>query len=801
MARGRERRKGRKSGSVNSAPDAETYRARARRAIRQPAKSIAADPLYVGPARRHDKKAMRMVQAASAGVNIMQSGPAFYHPDFEPSSILLPQDQLEKNAWARHFYKHDPIVATAIDLHAELPLSKIKLAFPKGRDKEKNRRILEYFVRMIGNQGCDLFDKLLQGAVEYNKLGNVFLWVQLSDDNRWCESITLLDPDYVTAEKLEWVSRMTAELVPNQNVKSIVENGPDHPRTGPLFRALPPDIRDTIASGRNVTLNCDPRRGSHLAHLARKMSDYDKWGVSLIERCFKNLVYKDRLRQAQDAIAARHMTPKHLIYAEGGGTVDIDQLREQVDAAMNDPDYAIISNYQIVWELIGSSQSFLNVEGEWNYVNDEILIGLQMSKAFLQGEATYAGGQTMLAIMEQRYAMFRTVVEDFVYRSIFIPVCEACGFYEIDRDEVGAEVKTYLYPQIKWNRLNLTDDTPHKQMLAQMVTEGKLDVGTWLETFGLDPDVVMERIEKEQYTPFDPNFQALQQALYASIAEQIAPAMAKKRALEMGIEIDTGGADEEGVPKFGSMEGTHRTADGRLVVDTGAEMSISEASMVRNLAAALATDVAEQMRREAERKEAETTEERRVERRNRRLERRTEDGKKKFEVKEPPKKKPPRHDMDRKKKFKDLGGAGVKPLIGSSGEELLEAAGDMADGADDFAASLAVVAGSQFAQAAARFEEAAVRSGPGVCNVFCPQLVALAATAPGAPVEDRIREVETSRGDEVGKLSGRVTRRLERVSRIEDPTVRERAKRRVVQAAALGVVKAYRKLREDDEED
>ena len=789
---------------MGSAPDARTYRTRARRAIRQPAKSVGGDPLYVGPMRRHDRRAMRMVQAASAGVNIMQSGPAFYHPDFEPSSILLPQDQLEKNAWARHFYKNDPIVATAIDLHAELPLSKIKLAMPKGKDKERNRRILEYFVRMIGNQGCDLFDKLLQAAVEYNKIGNVFLWVQLSDDNRWCESITLLDPDYVTAEKLEWVGRMTAELVPTQNIKSIVENGPDHPRTGLLFRAIPPDIRDIIASGRNVTLNCDPRRGSHVAHIARKMSDFDKWGVSMIERCFKNLVYKDRLRQAQDAIAARHMTPKHLIYAEGGGAVDLDQLREQVDAAMNDPDYAIISNYQIVWELIGSAQSFLNVEGEWTYVNEEILIGLQMSKAFLQGEATYAGGQTMLAIMEQRYAMFRAVVEDLVYRSIFIPVCEACGFYEVDRDEVGAEIKNYLYPQIQWNRLNLTDDTPHKQMLAQMVTEGKLDVGTWLGTFGLDADVVRESIEKEQYGPFDPNYQALQQALYAAVAERIAPALAKQRALEMGIEIDAGGEDEGGGPRFGSLAAdiargpcrTHRTADGRTVVDTGAP-DLAGRSAVRALASAVSADMAAQMRREAGcERTAETDEERRVERRNRRLQRRVEDGKRKFEVEEPPKKKPPRDDMVRKRKFRELGG-GVQPLVGPGGASAV-AAGEGMAAEDDFAVGLASAAGNQFASAAARFEEAVVRGRPEVCKVFCPQLVALAATEPGAPLEDRIRDVEIRHGGWIGEATDRLIGRLARASRIEEPTVRERAKRRAVKAAVTGVLRAYGKLREED---
>ncbi len=795
MASGRKRRQSRRSGSVDSASDARTYRQRAMRAVKEPARSLSDDPLYIGPRRRHDKRALRMVQASAGGVNIQQSGPSFYHPDFEPSSILLPQDQLEKNAWCRHFYKHDPIVATAIDLHAELPLSKIKLSLPKGRDKERNRTILEYFVRMIGNQGCDLFDKLLQIALEYNKIGNVFAWVQLSEDNRWCESVTLLDPDYVTAEKLEWVNRMTAELVPNDNIKSIVEGGPDHPRTGPLYRALPPDIRDTIAAQRNVVLNTDPRRGSHVSHLARKMSDFDKWGVSLVERCFKNLVYKDRLRQAQDAIAARHMTPKHLIYAEGGGSVDLDQLREQVDAAMNDPDYAIISNYQIVWELIGSAQSFLNVEGEWTYVNDEILIGLQMSKAFLQAEATYAGGQTMLAIMEQRYAMFRTVVEDFVYRSIFTPVCEACGFYEIDRDESGAEIKNYLYPQIRWNRLNLTDDTPHKQMLAQMVTEGKVDVGTWLETFGLDPDVVLENIEKEQYTPFDANFQALQQALYASIAEKIAPAMAQKRALEMGIELDSGGDEEGDMPKFGSMPGTHTATDGRVLIDTDGR---TEEWVAKTLAGALSKDAIDQMRLESGRKEAETVEERRVERRNRKMERHVEDARGKFEVKEPPKKKPPRKDMTRKRRFREIGDDAMKPLLGPDAGSAISDAEDMASDSDDFASGLATSIGSQFASVASRFEEAVVRNGSGVCNVFCPQLVALAATESGSSIEDRIREVEVRHGDKLGAMSDGVAKRLERASRLSDPTVRERAKRRIVKAAVLGVVKAYGKIREED---
>ena len=782
-----------------------------RRAIRQPHRSIESDPLYMGKPRPHDKRAMRAVTAAG-GIDQMQSGPSFYHPDFEPSSILLPQDQTERNNWTRYFYKNDPIVATAIDLHAELPLSKIKLAMPKGRDKDRNRRILEYFVRMIGPQGCNLFSKLLQLAVEYNKLGNVFMWIQFSDDGKWVQSLNLLDPDFIAAEKLEWVSgAMTAELVPNENIKTIIANGVDHPTTGALCRRIPPDLRELVAAQQNIPLNTDPRLGSHLAHIARKQNDYDKWGVSLIERCFKNLVYKDRLRQAQDAIAARHMTPKHLIYAEGSANADIEELRQQVDAALNDPDYAIISNYQIVWELIGTAQSFINVEGEWNYMNDEILMGLQMNKAFLQGEASYAGGQAVLQLMEQRYAVFRTVVEDFIYTHIFIPVCEAMGYYEIDKDDSGNEIKQYLYPEVKWNRLNLTDDTPHKQMLAQMVTEGKVDVATWLELFGLDADSIMENLEKEQFTPFDPNFSAMQQAIYTAMADRLAPALAEKRAMEMGIEIDIGGGaggmgggpgSAEGGFKFGSNGGIAKTADGQFALDDG---TASIKMMLQRIAAQMTADMTEGWKREkalvekeAEsadepeddiHKESETVEERRLDRRRKRIKHQQESARDRFEVTQEATQKPPRTDMRRKKK--DWGIKTRKPVAGMPELAPLLGNGTGADRTAEETAEFAASLPHPLVSVARRFVEAVRRRGSAVCNVFYPQLIALAATEPGSPIEDRIEQVESRYGEEIKKGSDGLRRRLDRLFRIEDPVLREQSVRQAVEDAITDAVRTF----------
>ena len=37
--------------------------------------------------------------------------------------MMLPRDRRERNEWCRHFYRTEPIIATAIDLHTEFPIS------------------------------------------------------------------------------------------------------------------------------------------------------------------------------------------------------------------------------------------------------------------------------------------------------------------------------------------------------------------------------------------------------------------------------------------------------------------------------------------------------------------------------------------------------------------------------------------------------------------------------------------------------------------------------------------------------
>ena len=537
-------------------------------AIKESASGITSD-LYVGTIRKHNKTATKMINhiasqqqrmskvascyPASGGLgsgggmhDTTSSFASFYDPYFEPSTLVLPRNLLEINAWCRYFYKYDPYVSTAIDMHAELPLSKMRLQPPKTADKKRSQMILDHFVKMIGNEGVDLYNKLLQIGVEYYKLGNVFPYLQLNEEQTAWEKLTLLDPDYISLEKLQFTNAMKIELIPNDRLREVINRGDHDPHTGVLSQTIDPIIKTKVMSAENIPLSTNVL-SSHVSHIARKMGDYEVLGTSLIERNFKALVYKDRLRRSQDAIAVRHLTPKHLVWTDSNANeVDIEALREQVENALQDPDYAIVTNFEIHWDLVGTNSALMQLSGEWEWVNDELIVGLMMNKSFIIGEGAFSNGQTVLEVLEQRYGIYRATLEDWVEKQVFKPIAILNNFHEkrpgyvrnAEGDIIESQIDFLLYPTIKWNRLNLTDDNQHKQMLSQMVERGFLDVETWLEYFGLDADVVLDKLTAYKNTPLDPNYQDLQRSIQVEIGRVIGPAIAKKRAEEMGLKIE-----------------------------------------------------------------------------------------------------------------------------------------------------------------------------------------------------------------------------------------------------------------------
>jgi hypothetical protein len=122
-----------------------------------------------------------------------------------------------------------------------------------------------------------------------------------------------------------------------------------------------------------------------------------------------------------------------------------------------------------------------------------------LNKALLNGEGpTYGNAQVGLLAMAQRLETFRREVAHWVEMNIFMPVAKWNGF--VIEGERGQE--EIVYPRIKFDDLQLRDDTGKLQMLVTANQNGVISNVSLIEAFGLDSDQEIERLRYEQGANF-----------------------------------------------------------------------------------------------------------------------------------------------------------------------------------------------------------------------------------------------------------------------------------------------------------
>lgn len=465
-----------------------------------------------------------------------------YSPHLSPDFLELPQDLAQKRSYYRHFYNNDEFVGQAIDLHTELPLSKLRLSLPKGKDPRRNREILRFFEAMI--EKINLLSRLIEATREYYVIGEAFIFgedspveipeevhfkfeprigldgttklikIKRPDSKELEEAYTqahykgwdkllILPPDQVHVEGYQFSDEDHIELIPDGRTQRIVANAvAGDPLAIEQFNLIPKEIRDYLEKGQNIPLDTNPHNGSFVYQLARAKPSYQDHGVSVLQRCMRTLVYRDKLRQAQTSIASRAMTPKRLIYAEDLDENDVEELRDQVDMALLDPDYSIIANYQVNWEEVSADSRLLNLSGEYDYTNRLLFAGLGVTESMLTGESSYSGERINIEIINNRYLLYREMIQEYVHEKLFKPVAIKKGFFEYD--EFGN--RKVLYPQLSFTRLAVRDNRDTFDSLFNLYQKGSLSIDFILELFNLDPETVRERLERDLFTVNDATF-------------------------------------------------------------------------------------------------------------------------------------------------------------------------------------------------------------------------------------------------------------------------------------------------------
>lgn len=513
-------------------------------------------------------RAMRKIATTTFGFNSRQAGEGyssggfsqsqygnFYSPQLSTDFLEKPQNRRERHAWYRLFYNANEYVGASVDLHSTMPLSKIRLEKPKGKNKEQVEYVYDFFVEMCSE--VKLFKVLLEISHEYHLLGNSFDYAEEHDpyksDNpdviaelkekgrieserlfnefgiidrdpnyKGWKRIVVLPPDQVIVKKQVLSDDPYVEFVPDPETRKAILRSRDNPdmffQSGREPQMPPPDVPDDIAdklkdSG-TIPLDTDPYSGSHVHHLARKKCQYETYGVSILERCINTLLFWDKLRQAQTSIASRHMTPFRLIWSPNLSEPDVIDLREQVDLALTDPDYSIITNYEVHWEEMGSNGRLLQLTAEYEQCENALFAGLGVTRELLTGESTYQGNKLTLEILNKQYLLFREMLQEYVEEYLFKPVAKKKGF--VEKDKYGRE--RLLYPKLSFTRLAIRDNDTFFDQAMRLFEKGSLPIDIILEMLNIDPDAARSKIEADLFTTNDPGFNQFMVSAYQASA-------------------------------------------------------------------------------------------------------------------------------------------------------------------------------------------------------------------------------------------------------------------------------------------
>ena len=452
---------------------------------------------------------MNRYSQMSGGMNTVTTSPNFYSPFLTPSSFQIPNARREVYLWANWWKNNEPKVSAAMNFYTNYPFSGWKLECSSSYVKD-------YFEKLVDHLN---FQKWLPEISKvYHLLGDSFVLLSIDcphcqgsnwdnkkneacrhDGATW-KSISILNPDNVLKSPGMIDQPGTFSYKPSpEEIRLVNERQPKE-----FYEAIPDSVRKMIMKGDPIKLN--PISIYHFKYGSNPWEDY---GTPMIRSLFPTLTYKDKLRQAQFIVAERMILPIKLVKVgtdtRPASQEDIDSVQDELAAIANDPNLTLVTHHAFEMDYVGATGKIHTLSNEFELIEQEILDGVMLNKLLLNGEGpAYSSGQVGLLAMEKRIDTFRNEVAHWIEQHVFKPVAEWNGF--VVEGERGQE--ELVYPKIKFDSLDLRDDTGKLQTLVTANQNGVISNVTLIESFGFDPDQEIERLRFEQGSNFmsDSNF-------------------------------------------------------------------------------------------------------------------------------------------------------------------------------------------------------------------------------------------------------------------------------------------------------
>ncbi len=451
--------------------------------------------------------------------------------------LYWPVTLKEKYSWYRYWARVDPFVRAAVRLHSDLPMSKLVLRMPKMKDMKLRKRILRKYENMMKN--IKLFDRLHSILFETNVIGNAMIFCEFDEEKKEWSKLVLLPQEEVTISKLPMsddskiqyvpevlnsiIKRFTIPIDSEEEYELFLERLDDEERL--VMSGLSFDlVKNLVENNGSLIMDTNPyvgdnghEVGSFVFHFHDVKHDYYDLAASPLECVVVPLLMKEHYKYTQLNLASRNMTPRNKVSAPEISRDDLEELREQLDMSMLNPDYSIVTNYEWNWEQLGSQDRLIDLSREYETIENQLFAGLGVTRELMTGEGLYSGNKISIEILNTRYLLVREMLQRFVEENLFLPMAVENGWFAEDEDGN----REYFYPRLSFTRLTIRDNAEVFDSLFSLYQKGSIPIDTILDLFNLDSDEIHEKLLRDQFTVKDAVYNDMLRGIYGSVGDRI----------------------------------------------------------------------------------------------------------------------------------------------------------------------------------------------------------------------------------------------------------------------------------------
>jgi hypothetical protein len=467
--------------------------------------------------------------------------------------LYWPVTLAEKYSWYRYFIRSDAYVGRGIEILTDLPMSKLTLNMTKECPEKMRDEVFEFFEYQM--EHLDLYNLCRDILWDWNSLGNVFLFVEWNEKMKWWENATMLPPEEVSVFELPFTKKKRVEYRPERLlsiIKSSIEDNTEYSGFDcdgsnlqqEIVENLPQDLVDMVKENGCIVMDSDPSTGSFAHVISKNKSRYHDLGASVLERVLVPMLQKEHYRYTQLSLASRNMTPKNIVYAEGLLPHELDDLRMQIDLSYLDPDYTIVANYPVNWEMIGANDRLLQLDSEYERIENQIFAALGVTRELLTGEGSFSGNKITVELLNTMFIQTRQVLIDFVEKQLFKPIAEAHGWLTEGKNGI----KKYWYPKVGFNRLTIRDNAEVFDSLYQLYQKGSLPVNVIYELFNLNSEEMARILKEDLFTVKDSTFNRSIEEINSETGRAVAERtdIAQKVSKYLGLKYEEPPPEDDG---------------------------------------------------------------------------------------------------------------------------------------------------------------------------------------------------------------------------------------------------------------